>query len=168
MGGAWASGSGRSLDPSAVCLTSSLPALPALYLLPQKVLFLFPSYTILPLRPPVPVPTSSVLSQLDCSQRQLPCVPAPVSQEPSPHRDAGVYAKGAGVGSGADLALGRDFPATLWPPSEKEASPRGRLGQDGSDLPRPYHHPLGVSLNIGTLFWASTESSVAPRLKNKN
>lgn len=32
----------------------------------------------------------------------------------------------------------------------------------------PNHHPLGVSLNIGTLFWASTEGSVAPRLKNKN
>lgn len=42
---------------------------------------------------------------------------------------------------GADLAWARDFPATLWPPSQKEAGPRGRLGQDGSDsagaLPPP-------------------------------
>lgn len=112
-------GSGRSLDlrkweePGSVSsesphLTSSLPSLslPALYLLPGKALFLFPRYAILPLRPPVPVPTSSALAQLDCSRRQLPCVPTPMSQEQSPHRDARVYAKSAGVGSGAGAAGG--------------------------------------------------------------
>lgn len=98
-----------------------------------------------------------------------PCVPAPVLQEQSRHRDARIRAQGAEVGTGARAfpLWERDFPATLWPPRQKEAGLQGRLGQDGCDLHRSYHHPLGVSLNIGTLFWASTEGSVALRLKNK-
>lgn len=148
-------GSGRSLDlrkweePGSVSsesphLTSSLPSLPlpALYLLPGKALFLFPRYAILPRDPlslsPHPVLWLSWTAAEDsfpvclllCRKSRAPTgMPGYMPRVPGLVVEPGLL--------GADSALGRDFPATLWPPSQKEAGPRGRLGQDGSDVPRP-------------------------------
>lgn len=104
----WSWRNHSAMEEAGGAWTSSFPSLPALYLLPRKALFLFSRCAILPLRSPVPVPTCSALAQLDCSRRQLPCVPAPVSKEQSSHRDVTrVHAKGAWVDSGARTAGGR-------------------------------------------------------------
>lgn len=89
-------------------------------------------------------------------------------------RVLGLVVAVAGV-LGVDLASWRakwvgigTFQQHLSPLSQKEVGPRGRRGQDDAQLPRPHRLSPRISVNIGTLFRASTEGSVALRLKNKN
>lgn len=177
-------GNGRRLDPSPVSL--SAPHLTHSF---HRLCTPFPAkphpcMLACPLRQPVPVPTSSAL---DFGLRLPPSMPDPVSQGQSHHRDARVGAKG-GIGGGGKGARGgldlmdskvgwdRDFPATHKPPeSDRSWTSRqawggaaGAVRQDDSHLPKPHRLPPRISVNIGTLFRASTEGSVALRLKNKN
>lgn len=69
---------------------------------------------------------------------------------------------------GEQSGLGQGLSSNIETPSQREVGPRGRRGQDDSHLPRPHRLPPPISVNTGTLFGASTEGSVALRLKNKN
>lgn len=173
-------GSGRSLDlrkweePEPVSSVSNLiPPRPTCSV-PPSPQSLIPVSQLYHLTPetacPCPHIQCSVSAGLQPKTASL-CACSYVARGEPPQGCWGIC-QGCRVGSGAgllgaDLALGRDFPATLWPPVRKKLALEAGWGKMVLICRGPTTTHL-ESLNIGTLFWASTESSVAPRLKNKN